>query len=240
MNGNRSGSYRDIFDDERLGHLISQTHAAAIRLGTELEQVFRSLVPPETVADIHKISRGEIDPLAPKHVVFKPSKPRVGREQAIVSDFAIFFHQDKEFYVVELKLGYDFDTQKSEAANKKLHTVSEYITSRTGYTARPFIASFSATSKKQMIEGFKGYFAEDEVMLGPELCFYLGVDFEEVLQRLKGDQDANKEYFMGQIDKIRNGVPKEEYFAQIDRRKKKGITDAQLRIPEDPPEDIVL
>lgn len=87
-----------------------------------------------------------------------------------------------------------------------------------------------------MIDGFKGYFKEDEVMLGPELCFYLGVDFEEVLQRLKGDQDANKEYFMGQIGKIQNGLPKEEYFAEIDRKKKRGITDAQMRLPEVPPE----
>ncbi|MFN8502356.1 hypothetical protein [Kouleothrix sp.] len=244
MNGNRSGSYRDIFDDERLGHLISQTHAAAIRFGTELERVISSLVPQSSIATVQSIAqtiaRGEVDPLIPKHVIFKPTKPPVGRARAIVCDFAIFFHQDQEFYVVELKLGHDFDTQKSEAAHSKLQTICEFLTGRTGYTGRTYIASFSATSKKQMLEGFKGYFHENEVMLGPELCFYMGVDYEEVLQRLKVDQDANKEYFLGQIDKIQNGLPKEEYFAQIDRRKKRGITDAQQEIPIDPPEDIQL
>jgi hypothetical protein len=241
MNGNRSGSYRNIFDDERLGHLISQTHAAAIRFGTELEKVLCSLVAPHHISDLNKIARGDIDPLTPKHIVFKPTKPRSGREHAIVCDFAVFFHRDSEFYLVELKMGHDFDTQKSEAARNKLQVICDYITTRTGYTGRTYIASFSATNRREVVEGFKKYFTEEEVMLGPELCYYLGVDYEEVLQRLKVDQEANTEYFMEQVDKIRNGTTPEEYFAEIDqKKKKKGRSPDQIRLPEDPPEDVIL
>jgi hypothetical protein len=215
MSGNRSGSYRHLFDDERLGHLISQTHAASIRAGTELERILHSLIPPHTLADLRDVVKGLDDPLNVKQIVFKPSRPKAGRERGIVSDFAIFFHQDEEFYVVELKIGYDFDTQKAQVARQKLQQICEHLTHRTGYAGKTFMCSFNASSRAEIITGFKREFTEDEVMLGHELCFYLGVDYEEVLTRLRVDQTANRQYFLERVDKIQNGATPEEYFASL-------------------------
>lgn len=218
MNGRVDGGYFRLFGDKKRGHLASQIHAASIRAGNELEKNLGASIGKQHINTLRNIFKDSLVNHA-KEVVLKPSMPRSGETRGIVSDFAVFYHREQRFIVVELKDGDTFDTQKSPATKTNLQTITTYISHHTHYSGDFAVCSFNATDKQAIVDGFKRQFTIDQVMTGYELCFHLEVDYEDIMNQRASDQAENRHYFDDMAAAIGDGINDDDYFHKADEHK---------------------
>jgi len=64
------------------------------------------------------------------------------------------------------------------------------------------MCSFNAPSKEAIYHGLKHKFPLDELMTGKELCDLLGIDYDEILDIRKQDQEDNIDYFVESLKNI--------------------------------------
>ena len=111
-----SGNYERLFGNKDIAYLISQIQSASIRYGNQLEKLI------EDSADKKKSLILDIDSFLQKDIV--PQKPYLIPKKAIKQsdtidflrsepDFMILDRKKKHCYIIELKLGNNFDTKKS-------------------------------------------------------------------------------------------------------------------------------
>ncbi len=202
MKGNPNSNFTQLFGNQELGLLMSRTQAAVISAGTELERHIVELIPDEKFTDLKGV-KSPLPNALDVEIMYKPKKPGRGRSRGITADFAIFFHSRQEVYVIELKSGTDFDTQKAPAIQSNLSDILDYICDQTGYGGKFFICSFFTEDPQAIVKGLKGAFSEKEVLTGPRFCAYLGIDFEDVYERFMADQPDNINYFMSVVDEVK-------------------------------------
>ena len=214
MNGNtgdNDGSYYQLFGDRKLAYLMSQIQAAIIRNGNELEKWVIRTIPKENKNGLANIFGGKIRNNR-KEIVCKPKMPASGELKAIISDFAIFNHIERHFWIVELKAGYQFDTQKSDKAKENLQKITTFVSRKTYYMGDFAVCSFYTDSKDEIISGFKKRFSEKQIFTGPEFCHHLGIDYDQVLKYQRIDQIANREYLVKMVELIKAQVEERLYF----------------------------
>jgi hypothetical protein len=64
------------------------------------------------------------------------------------------------------------------------------------------MCSFNSPSKEAIYHGLKHKFPLDELMTGKELCDLLGIDYDEILDIRKQDQEDNIDYFVESLKNI--------------------------------------
>ena len=106
-----------------------------------------------------------------------------------------------DFYVIEIKMGDNFDTKKSAAEKEHLTIFSEKLNVITGvnkvYKILPF---FSNTSKDKLSKyGFKNVFSEEEILTRNELSELFGINFDGLIELYSNVKETNITMFINNI-----------------------------------------
>lgn len=73
------------------------------------------------------------------------------------------------------------------------------------------IVCFNKENTEEIVEGFKRKITTDEAMTGREFCELLEIDYNEIVEMRKSDQNDNMNYFMEELTKIKEI---EQYFTK--------------------------
>jgi hypothetical protein len=119
----------------------------------------------------------------------------------------------KHCYIIELKIGYMFDTKKTKGERELIKKFEDRIAKKIQYTTQFNICCFFETDKTKICEGLKNDFNTEEVMTGEELCQLLEIDYNEIVKATfnENDMEDNLNYFVDEllkIKKIKNLVEK--------------------------------
>ena len=202
--GRKGGGYERLFGDEDVGHLISRVQGAVISAGTELERIIRHKASPikdfDSFLQQGTFSEGTF--LATKSQLKKSNILDFSGQEP---DFAVFriSNGQRRCYIVEVKDGDNFDTKKAATEHRLVH---EYITQNAhliDFEISAHICSFNQLDKQEIVIGFKEMISAQEALTGPEFCAMLEIDYEEIIEERKSDQQPNLEYLISELCKIR-------------------------------------
>ena len=215
-----SGVYNMLYGDI-IGREITKAQSIIIRNGTVLEKLVSSFIKNvecdffeiSTILDYNKemdmfnscrINEDTFDISDRIYLidrkVFKDIKHK---NKGIEPDLLALIVKDgvATFYVIELKMGDNFDTKKSAGEKEHLTIFVEQLKVAKGikkvYKISPFFSDLSKTKLSK--EGFKGVFSEDEILNRNELSELFGIDFNVLIEIYKTVEDTNKKDFIYNI-----------------------------------------
>lgn len=191
-----SGSYGRLFDDEKIGLVMSDVQSTAIRNGNELEKLIERYSNPLTNNDtfnlINEIKAGTI-----QNGTYLLSKNSYrGTTIAIPNhepDYIVVRMNDVnvKIVVVEMKDGDDFDTKKSNGELETLTACKDFIESNFAISTDYALCCFNQKSRLNIVRGLKNRFDEAHVMTGNEFCELVGIEYEAIINERKSDAADN-------------------------------------------------
>ena len=189
--------YTRILGNEELGNLISRLQATVISAGTELEKiVWREC---NQVKSIDNYINSDIYPIGVYVANKRQVKDSLIAQKSFEPDFVAFERTEnntQNCYVIELKDGDQFDTKKANAERKHLHDYLNFISRKIPFVTHSIVCSFNATSKEQIVAGFKNKITKNEAYTGKELCNLFHIDFDEIIHVRKYHQKENIHLFI--------------------------------------------
>ena len=199
--GNPKGGYTRLLGVTDLGALISQVHATSISSGTELEKLIYERC--QQIDDLTQFINQDLSRKSP-HQVFVASKAQVKAcplfSTQLEPDFVAF--QYDTCYVIEVKDGDTFDTEKSAAIRDNLTKFTTEVAQASAFKFGFYLCGFNAETKEQIHHGTKRIFPLNQILTGRELCTLLNIDFEEIRMLRTKDQQPNLEYFINKLLEI--------------------------------------
>ena len=187
--------YTRLFGNIALGNLLSKVQAAVISSGNELERLI--LERCQKISDFDNFVT-DLDNRSPG--IFVATKRQIKKSKKVETrfepDLLAFDLVHRICYVIEVKDGDQFDTKKSEGERNTLHSFRSDVASVLPFSFKIYMCSFNAPSKEAIYHGLKHKFPLDELMTGKELCDLLGIDYNEILDIRKQDQEDNIDYFV--------------------------------------------
>lgn len=191
-----SGSYGRLFDDEKIGLVMSDVQSTAIRNGNELEKLIERYSNPLTNNDtcnlIDEIESGTIqdgtyllskDSYRGTAIAIPNHEPDYLIVQAHGTNVKIF--------VVEMKDGDDFDTKKSNGELETLTACNDFIENNFEISTDYALCCFNQKSRLNIVRGLKNRFDEAHVMTGNEFCELVGIEYEAIIKERKSDASDN-------------------------------------------------
>ena len=176
-----SGSYGRLFDDEKIGLVISGVQSTAIRNGNELEKLIEQYSNPLTIQDgTYLLSKDSYRGTA---IAIPNHEPDYLIVQAHDTNVKIF--------VVEMKDGDDFDTKKSSGELETLTACKDFIENHFDISTDYALCCFNQTSRQNIVRGLKHRFDEVHVMTGNEFCKLVGIEYEAIIKERKSDASDN-------------------------------------------------
>ncbi len=193
--------YSRLFGNIALGNLLSKVQAAVISSGNELERLI--LERCQKISDFDNFVT-DLDNRSPG--IFVATKRQIKKSKKVETrfepDLLAFDLVHRICYVIEVKDGDQFDTKKSEGERNTLHSFRSDVASVLPFSFKIYMCSFNAPSKEAIYHGLKHKFPLDELMTGKELCDLLGIDYDEILDIRKQDQEDNIDYFVESLKNI--------------------------------------
>ena len=193
--------YSRLFGNIALGNLLSKVQAAVISSGNELERLI--LERCQKISDFDNFVT-DLDNRSPG--IFVATKRQINKSKKVETrfepDLLAFDLVHRICYVIEVKDGDQFDTKKSEGERNTLHSFRSDVASVLPFSFKIYMCSFNAPSKEAIYHGLKHKFPLDELMTGKELCDLLGIDYDEILDIRKQDQEDNIDYFVESLKNI--------------------------------------
>ncbi len=193
--------YSRLFGNIALGNLLSKVQAAVISSGNELERLI--LERCQKISDFDNFVT-DLDNRSPG--IFVATKRQIKKSKKVETrfepDLLAFDLVHRICYVIEVKDGDQFDTKKSEGERNTLHSFRSDVASVLPFSFKIYMCSFNAPSKEAIYHGLKHKFPLDELMTGKELCDLLGIDYNEILDIRKQDQEDNIDYFVESLKNI--------------------------------------
>ena len=191
-----SGSYGRLFDDEKIGLVMSDVQSTAIRNGNELEKLIERYSNPLT----NDATCDLIDEIKSRTIqdgTYLLSKNSY-RSTAIAipnhePDYLIVQAHDAnvKIFVVEMKDGDDFDTKKSNGELETLTACKDFIENYFEISADYALCCFNQKSRLNIVRGLKNRFDEAHVMTGNEFCELVGIEYEAIIDERKSDAADN-------------------------------------------------
>lgn len=191
-----SGSYGRLFDDEKIGLVMSDVQSTAIRNGNELEKLIERYSNPLTNNDtcnlIDEIESGTIqdgtyllskDSYRGTAIAIPNHEPDYLIVQAHGTNVKIF--------VVEMKDGDDFDTKKSNGELETLTACKDFIENNFEISTDYALCCFNQKSRLNIVRGLKNRFDEAHVMTGNEFCELVGIEYEAIIKERKSNASDN-------------------------------------------------
>lgn len=203
---NTSGGYERVFNNQRLGELITKIQATVISNGTELERIIlsQSNVIDDVDTFIDDVTYGKQPEgvfVAPKKYVKKSWRTVPNIEP----DILIFIvEKNRICKIIELKEGYMFDTKKVKGEKENLETFAEKFGSKIPFVTEWYICCFNENSKAIIKEGLKNEFDETHILTGREFCKILNIDYNSIIEQRKNDGIENLYYFIDEMLSIDN------------------------------------
>jgi len=198
-----SGAYDRLFGIPALGRLISRVQSAVISSGTELERIILDRV--ERIDDLDEFLQQEI---MPDGVLIAPKK-QIKKCQSLdfpdaEPDFLIFKRRGgrQHCHVVELKDGHQFDTKKSSAERRAIHSFIERNAQMLPYRISAHFCCFNQDRQDAIVAGFKNKISQAEAMTGRQFCELLEIDYDDIVQKRQSEQPANVRFFLRELVKI--------------------------------------
>lgn len=183
--------YERLFGNRQLGMLISKVQSAVISTGNELEGLLASQIKDTKGISIQKINK--------ENRVFKGIKS--GHD--IIIDCIV--EKNGKFLLIEIKDGDTFDTKKVAGEVESLLLAKAHLIKTHKLKEQDvlvFYCSFNAISHEQIERGAKGLLPKNSAMTGQEFCKLVGLDFNQIVQARKKDQQENLGYFISELKKI--------------------------------------
>ena len=197
---NVSGAYQRLFNDDRMGLLISKVQSTVISAGSELERMIKDRVTQ--VPDLDSFLQRDIMPEG----VFLATKQQIRRSVQLESgdsepDFLVFKRRKNRqmCHIIELKDGHVFDTKKANAEHQTVHRFVELNGRNIPFVISTHFCAFNQEDRQLIWEGFKKRIRFDEAMTGREFCELLEIDYEEIVRLRQGDADSNLHYFLSEL-----------------------------------------
>jgi hypothetical protein len=143
--------------------------------------------------------------LIPKKVITNDHRLTFGTTEP---DFILFVQKTNTCTIIEMKLGINFDTKKSQSekdtlTNYKDHFRTSVTRAGTGYVVTFAIACWEAETRDQIVRGLKGKFNKSETMTGREFCKAAGISFADIDTQLRQNQKQNRRMIFDEIESIR-------------------------------------
>lgn len=191
-----SGSYGRLFDDEKIGLVISDVQSTAIRNGNELEKLIEQYSNPLT----NDVTRDLIDGI--KSNTIQDGTYLLSKDSYRGSAIAIPNHEpdylivqvhdtNVKIFVIEMKDGDDFDTKKSNAELETLTVCKDFIENNFEISTDYALCCFNQKSRQNIVRGLKNRFDEAHVMTGNEFCELVGIEYEAIINERKSDAADN-------------------------------------------------
>lgn len=218
----QKSGYGRVFNDNKLGALISRVQATVISNGTELERML--LARCNTIADLDQFLQKCENGTQPGGVYVCPKKAlkkstiiqnlKADNEKVIEPDLLIFEVSPKQMLcnVVELKDGDTFDTKKVIGEKEHLEHFSKDFGSQISFKTQYFMCGFNQDDKEELNIGLKGAFKLKELLTGRELCSMLKINYDEIVNLRKADGEDNLYHFVSElldIPKVRAEIEKQ-------------------------------
>lgn len=193
--------YSRLFGNIELGNLMSRVQGAVISAGTELERLILERCQrirdfDAFVTDLDNKSSG----------IYVATKRQVKNSEVVETkfepDLLAFDLVHRISYVIEVKDGDQFDTKKAAGERTTLHSFVDDVASILPFSFKIYMCSFNAQSKEAIYHGLKHKFPLRELMTGRELCNLLTIDYDEIRETRKQDQEDNVDYFVEQLKNI--------------------------------------
>ena len=191
-----SGSYGRLFDDEKIGLVMSDVQSTAIRNGNELEKLIERHSNPLTNNDTRKLIN-EIKSGTIQNGTYLLSKDSYrGTAIAIPNhepDYIVVQANDMniKIVIVEMKDGDDFDTKKSNAELETLTACKDFVENNFEISTDYALCCFNQKSRQNIVRGLKNRFDEEHVMTGNEFCELVGIEYEAIIKERKSDASDN-------------------------------------------------
>ena len=201
-----SGGYERVFNNQKLGDLITKIQATVISNGTELERMVlsQSNVIDDVDAFLDDVTYGRQPEgvfVAPKKCVKKSWRTLPNIEP----DILIFIvEKNRICKIVELKDGYMFDTKKVKGEKENLETFAEKFGSKIPFVTEWYICCFNENDKTTIKEGLKNEFDETHILTGREFCEILNIDYDSIIEQRKNDGIENLHFFISEMLAIDN------------------------------------
>jgi hypothetical protein len=191
--------YTRLFGIPALGNLISRIQADVISAGNELENLIW-----ERVTQIENIDHFLATTLhSNEDKMYVARKQKIKDSKIIKSqyepDFLAFHPKMRHCYIIEVKDGDQFDTKKAAGERAMLQNFSSDISHSVPYITSIYMCSFNASAKDEIYNGLKRKFSVKEVMTGRELCDLFRIDYDEIINIRKSDQQKNLKYFTREL-----------------------------------------
>ncbi len=213
---NQSGGYRRLFNNKKLGTLLSKCQSACITNGNQLEKiVFNDNIMELGGLDefINRINNNcnEFSAnnvyIATKKSI-KKSNYRItyydasGNKREEQPDALIFNVANKTCYIIELKDGDNFDTKKSAGECEMLKKAKEILGPKIPFKTDFYICCFNNNDKEAIKKGFKNNFKLNNIITGEELCKIINKNYNDIINQRNNDADDNINYFVDELLKI--------------------------------------
>lgn len=196
-----NSGYIRLFDNVKLGQLLSKAQATVISNGTELERLILSRTT--NILDLDEFIDSVTDGTKPNGVYV--CKKSVAKKSLLTipkhePDLLVFIVRKKLLCkVIELKDGDTFDTKKARGEQEQLEEYSVKFGARIPFVAEYYICCFNQEDKDVIETGFKGVFTREHIMTGRELCNILGIDYDDIVASRKADARDNVDFFISEL-----------------------------------------
>ncbi|MCM1022799.1 MAG: hypothetical protein NC395_01925 [Prevotella sp.] len=196
-----NSGYIRLFDNVKLGQLLSKAQATVISNGTELEKII--LCRTNNISDLDGFIDSVTEGTQPdgvyvcKKAAAKKSKLTVPKHEP---DLLVFLVQKKRLCkIIELKDGDTFDTKKARGEQEQLAEYSVKFGARIPFVTEYYICCFNQEDKDCIETGFKGVFTREHIMTGRELCDILSIDYDDIVAARKADARDNVDFFISEL-----------------------------------------
>lgn len=206
-----NSAYTRVFDDSKLGDLISKIQATVISNGNELERIILSQT--NTIDNLNEfIDRAETGEITSG--VYVCSKKNIKKSsfavknpidnKGIEPDLLVFIvGKHKICKIIELKDGDTFDTKKAAGEKEHLVTFSKEFGRNIPFRTEIYLCSFNQNNIDAIKIGLKNTFTEKEILTGKAFCDILNLDYDAIIQSRLEDAEDNLNYFVEELLKIK-------------------------------------
>jgi hypothetical protein len=199
--GRRDGNYSTIFGDDDIGSLISAVHATSIAMGNDLEHIvieFANIID-ETLIDafFDKTLKPGIY-VIPKRMFSLDKRLKFDQKP----DVLVVNVVQNTCKVIEIKLGDNFDTKKSQGEVQNLKAYADKLDKATTYRVSIGVCMWYAKDRSAVVKGFKNAITEREALTGLEFCNMTNMDYEMVNARISMHKQLNREFLFEKVTSI--------------------------------------
>ena len=198
-----NSGYSRLMGNEELGNLLSKIQSTVISNGNELETLIENSKECVKDFDDFMINKHESGNYLCAKSGYKKSKNLPSRK--IQPDFLLFNIENDKWNckIIEMKDGDNFDTKKSEGELEHLQKFAEAFKTRYPFINTNFyVCCFNQDNKETIVNGLKKRFSVDNVMTGKEFCDLISINYDEINQKRKNDQEENINYFIEELLKM--------------------------------------